>query len=226
MLPSLLPGRLVVRDEGRCLWRQVWNHDGGGKHFARLNPQMTFVYVSGAGTDSTEKGRSLCVRVKGRTENAPLQLPFKAAYMFRPGDIEPGVRSKTASYRFFYALNKPLLPPLRWAFPDAILTCGGNWESYVDRSPTGCSKPYPRKQGHTAASRLKLSRRTCGWTLFAADFDLDQANRVECQQAGTLFKTISKADRSVHHTRRYNDCTYWRGTLTHMAGSKHTRVSH
>jgi len=82
------------------------------KTLARLNPPMTFVYVSGAGTDSTEKGRSMWARVKGRTENALLKLPFKAACMFRPGVIQPmrGVRSKTASYQIFYSLTRPLLP--------------------------------------------------------------------------------------------------------------------
>jgi uncharacterized protein YbjT (DUF2867 family) len=78
----------------------------------RLNPGMTFVYVSGAGTDSTEKGRGMWARVKGRTENALLRLPFKAAYMFRPGMIQPlhGIQSKTSSYRVLYTLTKPLLP--------------------------------------------------------------------------------------------------------------------
>jgi hypothetical protein len=63
-------------------------------------------------------------RVKGKTENALLRLPFKAAYMFRPGIIEPmhGIRSKTASYRLLYGLSRPLLPLLRWAFPNAVLT--------------------------------------------------------------------------------------------------------
>jgi uncharacterized protein YbjT (DUF2867 family) len=91
---------------------------------SRLNPQMTFIYVSGTGTDSSEHGRVMWARVKGKTENALMRLPFKAAYMFRPGVIEPvyGVKSKTAWYRLFYALGKPLLTPLRWAFPDYILT--------------------------------------------------------------------------------------------------------
>src|SRR6266478_7303430 len=91
---------------------------------SRLDPQMTFIYVSGAGTDSSEQGRSMWARVKGKTENALLRLPFKAAYMFRPGIIEPmhGIRSKTASYRLLYGLSRPLLPLLRWAFPNAVLT--------------------------------------------------------------------------------------------------------
>ena len=91
---------------------------------ARLNPQMTFTYVSGAGTDSTEQGRSMWARVKGKTENALLRLPFKGAYMFRPGMIQPlhGIRSKTASYQMLYTLLGPLLPLLRRLFPRQITT--------------------------------------------------------------------------------------------------------
>jgi uncharacterized protein YbjT (DUF2867 family) len=91
---------------------------------ARLNPSMTFVYVSGAGTDSSEKGRVMWARVKGKTENAILRLPFKAAYMFRPGIIQPvhGARSKTTAYRVGYALAKPVIPLLRLLFPRYILT--------------------------------------------------------------------------------------------------------
>lgn len=91
---------------------------------SRLNPQMTFVYVSGAGTDSSGKGRIMWARVKGKTENALLRLPFKAAYMFRPGVIQPlhGIRSRTAAYRVLYSLTKPLLPLLRRVFPGSILT--------------------------------------------------------------------------------------------------------
>jgi uncharacterized protein YbjT (DUF2867 family) len=84
---------------------------------------MTFIYVSGAGTDSSERGRVMWARVKGRTENALLRLPLKA-YMFRPGLIEPldGIRSKTPAYRLLYGLTKPLLPLLRWAFPNQVLS--------------------------------------------------------------------------------------------------------
>jgi hypothetical protein len=85
---------------------------------------MTFVYVSGSGTDSSEKGRVMWARVKGKTENALLRLPFKAAYMFRPGVIQPvhGERSKTAAYRIGYIFAKPLLPLLRLLFPRYVLT--------------------------------------------------------------------------------------------------------
>ena len=78
---------------------------------ARIDPDMTFVYVSGAGTDSSERGRAMWARVKGRTENALLRLPFRAAYMLRPGLIIPmhGVRSKTRLYRAFYMVLGPAL---------------------------------------------------------------------------------------------------------------------
>src|SRR5262252_814526 len=91
---------------------------------ARLTPGMTFVFVSGAGSDSTERGRLMWARVKGRTENALLRMPFKAAYMFRPGVVQPmhGVRSRTAGYRLLYSVTAPLLPLLRRMFPNQILT--------------------------------------------------------------------------------------------------------
>jgi uncharacterized protein YbjT (DUF2867 family) len=90
----------------------------------RVNPQMIFVYVSGVGTDSSERGRSMWARVKGRTENALLRLPFRASYMFRPGFIEPlhGIRSRTGAYRVLYAIGSPLMPVLRLIFPGSILT--------------------------------------------------------------------------------------------------------
>ncbi len=89
----------------------------------RLNPGMTFIYVSGAGTDSSEKGRVMWARVKGRTENALLRLPFKA-YMFRPGIIQPldGIQSKTPAYRAFYKFGGPLLPLLGRLLPNSVVT--------------------------------------------------------------------------------------------------------
>ena len=90
----------------------------------KLSPAMTFIYVSGTGTDSTGQGRVMWARVKGDTENALLRLPFKAAYMFRPGIIEPlhGAVSKTKSYRILYALLRPLLPVLKLLLPANLLT--------------------------------------------------------------------------------------------------------
>jgi uncharacterized protein YbjT (DUF2867 family) len=94
------------------------------KALARLNPNMTFIYVSGMGTDSSEHGRSMWARVKGKTENELLRLPFRAAYMFRPGVIVPlhGVKSKTKLYSVFYVLLGPLLPMLNALFPKYVTT--------------------------------------------------------------------------------------------------------
>ncbi|HTD03008.1 epimerase [Undibacterium sp.] len=91
---------------------------------AANNPAMTFIYVSGTGTDSSETGRSMWARVKGKTENALLRLPFKAAYMFRPGAIQPlhGIRSKTRLYDAIYRVTAPLLPLLKKLFPNSITT--------------------------------------------------------------------------------------------------------
>lgn len=91
---------------------------------ARLNPGMTFTYVTGSGTDSSERGSSMWARVKGATENALLRLPFKAAYMFRPGIIQPlhGARSKTPLYHSVYAVLSPLLSLAYRFWPDKVTT--------------------------------------------------------------------------------------------------------
>ena len=91
---------------------------------ARLNPGMTFTYVTGAGTDSSERGSSMWARVKGATENALLRLPFEAAYMFRPGMIQPmhGVRSKTPLYDAAIFVLKPVLGLAHSLWPNKVTT--------------------------------------------------------------------------------------------------------
>lgn len=110
---------------------------------ARLNPQMTFVYVSGVGTDSTERGSSMWARVKGRTENALRRLPFKAVYLFRPGVIQPlnGARSKTRVYAVQYAIAGWLLPPLRALLPRQILTTESVGQAMLAVARRGAPKP-------------------------------------------------------------------------------------
>jgi hypothetical protein len=85
---------------------------------------MTFVYVSGTGTDSSERGRSMWARVKGETENALLRLPFQAAYMFRPGYIHPlhGAEPKIGWIRVSYAIIGPLYPLIKALFPNYVTT--------------------------------------------------------------------------------------------------------
>jgi uncharacterized protein YbjT (DUF2867 family) len=88
------------------------------------NPDLTFVYVSGLGTDSSERGRTMWARVKGETENALLGMGFKAAYMFRPGYIQPlhGVASRTRLYRWLYAVMAPFYPVWKALLPKYVTT--------------------------------------------------------------------------------------------------------
>lgn len=90
----------------------------------RLNPGMTFIYVSGAGTDSTERSRMMWARIKGRTEDDLLKMPFRAAYMFRPGYIQPlhGIRTKTKWYSALYAVMAPLYPLWKRLLPRYVTT--------------------------------------------------------------------------------------------------------
>ena len=90
----------------------------------RLNPKMTFVYVSGGGTDSTERGDVMWARIKGATENALLAMPFQRAYVLRPGFIRPlnGIVSKTRWYRVLYAAVGPVYPLLKRLFPSQVTT--------------------------------------------------------------------------------------------------------
>jgi len=90
----------------------------------RLNPNLTFIFISGVGSDSTERGRTMWARVKGQTENALLGMPFRAAYMFRPGVIVPldGIKSRTRVYQLAYALMRPILPWMHRRWPNQITT--------------------------------------------------------------------------------------------------------
>jgi len=110
---------------------------------ARLNPQMTFVYVTGAGTDSTETGRVMWARVKGKTENDLLRLPFRAAYMFRPAAIQPlhVVRSKTAWVQAIYVVTGPLLSWLSRAAPKYVTTTEQMGRAMIKVACDGYPKP-------------------------------------------------------------------------------------
>jgi len=88
------------------------------------SPQMTFIYVSGAGSDSTGKSRTMWARVKGEGENAILAMPFKGKFVFRPAFIRPlhGITSRTASYRVLYAIFRPFVPIITTLFPKQVTT--------------------------------------------------------------------------------------------------------
>ena len=113
------------------------------KTLARLNPAMVFTYVTGRGTDSTEQGSLMWARVKGKTENDLLKLPFKAAYMFRPAGIQPlhGVRSKTGWINAVYAVTAPLLSVMVHATPDYMTTSERLGRAMISVVREGYPKP-------------------------------------------------------------------------------------
>jgi uncharacterized protein YbjT (DUF2867 family) len=106
----------------------------------KINPSMTFIYISGAGADSTEREGIMWSRVKGKIENALLQLPFNG-YIFRPGAIQPmhGIRSRTRWYRVFYSLMKPVLPLFRAMFPNLVTTTERVGRAMLHVATKGCA---------------------------------------------------------------------------------------
>ena len=117
---------------------------------AKLKPTMTFIYVSGAGTDSTERGRLMWARVKGETENTLLQMPFKAVYLFRPAYIQPlhGVRTKTAWYGAVYAVMRPFYPVWKMLFPNYVTTTECVGRAMLNVTKRGFPKPVVDESGH------------------------------------------------------------------------------
>ncbi|MBS1734074.1 MAG: epimerase [Bacteroidetes bacterium] len=111
-------------------------------HFAQtlaaLNPGMTFCYVSGAGTDSTEKGKRMWARIKGKTENALVKLPFKKVYNFRPGIIEPtkGLKNTLSFYKYLGWL----LPVIRLLLPRYISSLKQLGMAMINASSHGYEK--------------------------------------------------------------------------------------
>src|SRR5262249_47021343 len=107
------------------------------------NPQMTFCYVSGAGTDDSGRARAMWARVKGRTENAILALPFKAAFMFRPGYIQPvkSARSKTAWVQALYSVVAPFYPVFRRVAPKQFTSTEAIGKAMIQVAAAGYSKP-------------------------------------------------------------------------------------
>jgi uncharacterized protein YbjT (DUF2867 family) len=115
---------------------------------SRLNPDMVFIYVTGQGTDSTEQGRLMWARVKGKIENDLLKLPFKAAYMFRPAGIQPlhGVRSKTAWVQTIYVFAAPLLSLLNRVAPNYMTTTEQVGRAMIRVARDGYPKPVLESQ--------------------------------------------------------------------------------
>ncbi|HWW60455.1 MAG TPA: NAD(P)H-binding protein [Thermoanaerobaculia bacterium] len=124
----------------------------------RVSPQLTFVFVSGAGSDSTEQSRTMWARVKGAAENAVLRMPFKAVYVFRPAIIEPmhGIRSRTASYRIGYAIVRPVMPLLRRMFPQSITTTEKLGRAMIAVAKGGAGKKVLESRDINEVMRLRM----------------------------------------------------------------------
>jgi len=90
------------------------------KAIVKHNKDMIFNYVSGAGTDSTENGKLMWARVKGKTENDLMKLPFKNSFMFRPGYIQP-IKGLKRTYKIYKALS-PFYPLIKFLFPKYVVT--------------------------------------------------------------------------------------------------------
>lgn len=108
------------------------------------SPEMTFCYVSGEGTDSTESSRMSWANVKGKTENDILAMPFKNKYMFRPGFIQPmrGIRSATPLYNVLYTIFKPLYPILKRLFGNSITNTTAIGLAMIKVQQQGFEKPH------------------------------------------------------------------------------------
>ena len=108
---------------------------------ANLNPDMTFCYISGAGTDSSEKGRTMWARVKGKTENDLMKLTFRQVYHFRPGGIEPFLPLKpTQTFYKTYKYLKWIFTIIKVIVPNAVITLKDLAAAMINASLIG----YPK----------------------------------------------------------------------------------
>ncbi len=117
-----------------------------------VNPDMTFCYVSGSGTDSTEKGRMMWARVKGKTENDLLKM-FKSAYMFRPGYIQPTKGLKNA-YKI-YKVAAPLYPVWKTLFPKYVCTLEDVGLSMINAVLNGSEKKVLECKDITELAKIR-----------------------------------------------------------------------
>jgi len=134
------------------------NHDmplAAAATLSRLNPGMRFVYISAAGADSSERGAIMWARVRGRTENDLLRLPFASVTLFRPGAIQPlrGIRSRTAAYRLLYTLTRPLLPIMRALFPLRISSTEELGRAMLEAARHGTARPIVEAREIAALAR-------------------------------------------------------------------------
>jgi uncharacterized protein YbjT (DUF2867 family) len=127
------------------------------KTLAFLNPEMTFCYISGAGTDSSEKGRTMWARVKGKTENDLMKLPFRQVYNFRPGGIEPFLPLKpTQTYYKTYKYLGWLFSVMKFISPNFVITLKDLAAAMINASLIGYSKNILEMNDMKLLAKAKL----------------------------------------------------------------------
>jgi uncharacterized protein YbjT (DUF2867 family) len=124
---------------------------GFAEVLSRLNPNMTFCYISGAGTDSSEKGRLMWARVKGKTENDLRKLPFKAAYAFRPGYLHPTPGMKNTLK--YYPYISWMYPAFRFLFAGSVSTLAELGKAMIEVALHGAVKPMLEVRDIVALAR-------------------------------------------------------------------------
>ncbi|MCY0989137.1 epimerase [Nannocystis sp. ILAH1] len=131
---------------------------------AALCPNMTFIYVSGSGADSSERGRVMWARVKGKTENALRELPFRASFVVRPGFIQPmhGIRSRTRLYNALYAVLSPLYPLWKVLFPGLVTSTEQLARAMIAVARDGTAKYVLETRDINAIGQRELAARAGG----------------------------------------------------------------
>ena len=116
------------------------------KELIKHNDEMTITYVSGEGTDSSEKGRTMWARVKGKTENDLMAMGFKQAFMFRPGAIIPlrGIKSRTRLYQFVYDYFMWLVRLMKWLAPNSVVNTTQIGLAMINATQNGYDKQMIR----------------------------------------------------------------------------------
>ncbi len=112
------------------------------KTLLKVNPKITFVFISGMGADSSEKGRVMWARIKGKTENEIFKMKFRNAYVIRPAFIQPkdGIKSRTRLYRWLYIAFKPFMPLIRLFAPKSVITTRALGKVMVQVARQGAAK--------------------------------------------------------------------------------------
>lgn len=125
------------------------------KTLLKINPKISFVFISGMGADASEKGRVMWARVKGKTENELAKLKLRRLVVIRPAFIEPkdGIKSRTRLYRWLYILFWPVMPLIKLLAPNSVITTRSLGKLMIYLAREGSAKPVLESRDLVALSR-------------------------------------------------------------------------